>query len=65
MNRLLPAPAGIKPVTYRFRDLRLKADGTLLRGETVLKLPAQELALLRALLSRSGEVVSASEFRLH
>jgi DNA-binding winged helix-turn-helix (wHTH) protein len=61
MNRLLPAPAGIKPVTYRFRDLRLKADGTLLRGETVLNLPAQELALLRALLSRSGEVVSASE----
>ncbi len=61
MNRSLPAPAAIKPVTYRFRDLRLKADGTLLRGETVLELPAQELALLCALLSRSGEVVSASE----
>jgi DNA-binding winged helix-turn-helix (wHTH) protein len=61
MNRSLPAPAGIKPVTYRFRDLRLKADGTLLRGETMLALPAEELALLRALLVRQGEVVSASE----
>jgi DNA-binding winged helix-turn-helix (wHTH) protein len=57
----LPAPAAIKPVTYRFQDLRLKADGTLLRGETVLEVAAQELALLRALLVRQGEVVSASE----
>lgn len=37
------------------------ADGTLLRGETVLELPAEEMALLRALLMRSCEVVSASE----
>jgi DNA-binding winged helix-turn-helix (wHTH) protein len=61
MDRSLRAPAGIEPVTYRFRDLRLKADGVLLRGETALELPAQELALLRALLARRGEVVSAGE----
>ena len=46
---------------YRFAEFRLDADGTLLRGETALELPRQELALLRALLARSGEVVSASE----
>jgi DNA-binding winged helix-turn-helix (wHTH) protein len=51
----------MKPVTYRFADLRLKSDGTLLRGETVLEVPAQELALLRALLARQGELVSAGE----
>jgi DNA-binding winged helix-turn-helix (wHTH) protein len=61
MDGSLPSPAGIKPVTYRFRDLRLKSDATLLRGETVLELPAQELALLRALLARAGEVVSVGE----
>ena len=32
-----------------------------MRGETVLEVAAQELALLRALLVRQGEVVSASE----
>ncbi len=61
MDRPLPEPAGFQPVTYRFADLRLKADGTLVRGETVLKLPALELALLRALLVRQGKVVGASE----
>ncbi len=61
MDRPLPDPAGFQPVTYRFADLRLKADGTLVRGETVLKLPALELALLRALLVRQGKVVGASE----
>ena len=46
---------------YRFAEFRLDFDGKLLRGETALELPAQELALLRALLARSGEVVSGAE----
>jgi DNA-binding winged helix-turn-helix (wHTH) protein len=61
MDRTLPWPAGIRPVGYRFGDFRLAADGTLWRGEIALELPAEELALLRALLTRAGEVVSASE----
>ena len=32
-----------------------------MRGEIALELPAEELALLRALLARSGEVVSLAE----
>lgn len=51
----------MKPVTYRFADFRLQADGTLLRGETVLELSADELTLLRALVARQGEAVAASE----
>lgn len=47
-------------MTYRFADLRLNADGTLLRGETVLQLPAPELALLRSLVTRQGKVAATS-----
>jgi DNA-binding winged helix-turn-helix (wHTH) protein/tetratricopeptide (TPR) repeat protein len=61
MDRPLPEPADLQPVTYRFADLRLKSDGTLVRGETVLKLPALELALLRALLVRQGKPAGPSE----
>ena len=61
MRPNLPVPAGIEPVTYRFGDLRLKADGTLWRAETSIAIPARELSLLRALLVRSGEPVSAAE----
>ena len=61
MDRSLPPPAGIRPVGYRFAEFRLDVDGKLQRGETALELPPQELALLRALLARSGEVVSGAE----
>jgi DNA-binding winged helix-turn-helix (wHTH) protein len=61
MDRSLPPPAGIRPVGYRFAEFRLDVDGKLQRGETALELPPQELALLRALLARSGEVVSRAE----
>jgi DNA-binding winged helix-turn-helix (wHTH) protein len=61
MDRSLLPPAGIRPVGYRFADFQLDADGTLLRGETAFELPRQELALLRALLARAGEVVSGTE----
>ncbi|MGD0481100.1 MAG: winged helix-turn-helix domain-containing protein [Terracidiphilus sp.] len=61
MDRSLPPPAGTRPVGYRFAEFRLDAEGTLLRGETAIELPREELALLRALLARSGEVVSGDE----
>jgi DNA-binding winged helix-turn-helix (wHTH) protein/tetratricopeptide (TPR) repeat protein len=61
MDRSLPPPAGTRSAGYRFGEFRLGADGRLLRGETALELPAEELALLRALLARSGEVLSAAE----
>lgn len=61
MDRPLPEPAGFQPVTYRFADLELKSDGTLVRGESALKLPALELALLRALLEQQGRVVGTGE----
>jgi DNA-binding winged helix-turn-helix (wHTH) protein/tetratricopeptide (TPR) repeat protein len=61
MESQVQAPAVLEPATYRFGDLRLKADGTLLRGETPVEVPAEELALLRALLARHGKVVSAAE----
>jgi len=61
MDRSLLSPAGNRPVGYRFREFRLDAGGTLLRGESALELPAEELALLRALLERAGEVVSGAE----
>jgi DNA-binding winged helix-turn-helix (wHTH) protein len=56
-----PKPAATKPVRYHFADFRLEADGTLLRGVTPLLLPVHELALLRTLLARQGEVVSVGE----
>ena len=57
----LLSPAGIGPVSYRFAEFLLDPDGKLLRGETPIELPREELALLRALLARPGEVVSAGE----
>ena len=61
MDRFLPPPSGIRPAGYRFAEFRLDAVGKLLRGESALKLPAEELALLGALLERSGEVVSGAD----
>jgi DNA-binding winged helix-turn-helix (wHTH) protein len=61
MDSSLLMPAEIRPVGYRFAEFLLNADGKLLRGETPLELPLEELALLRALLARPGEVISADE----
>jgi tetratricopeptide (TPR) repeat protein/TolB-like protein len=41
----------------------LETDGTLLRGDTVLDLAAEELAVLRLLLVRGGEIVSPLELK--
>ena len=63
MNHPLPAPAGPPPLRYWFAGFRLEADGTLLRGETALRLPAEEEAVLRLLLIRAGEIVSPIELK--
>jgi DNA-binding winged helix-turn-helix (wHTH) protein/tetratricopeptide (TPR) repeat protein len=63
MNDLLPAPANGQPPRYWFADFRLEADGTLLRGDTALELPAEELAVLRLLLARAGEIVCPQELK--
>jgi DNA-binding winged helix-turn-helix (wHTH) protein len=48
---------------YSFADFRLEANGTLLRGAAQLDLQPQELALLRVLLARAGEVVTPLELK--
>lgn len=63
MDSLSPAPAGALPAGYWFAGFRLKADGTLLRGETPVDLSPQELAALRLLLARAGEIVTPLELR--
>src|ERR1035441_2228305 len=63
MNRSLPAPADAPPLRYWFAGFRLEADGTLLRGETALDLPAEEKVVLRLLLMRAGEIVSPIELK--
>lgn len=57
----MPAPGGLPAARYGFADLWLDADGTMWRGETALRLPANELTLLRILLARGGRVVSPLE----
>jgi DNA-binding winged helix-turn-helix (wHTH) protein/predicted Zn-dependent protease len=63
MDGTMPAPEGMPPARYGFADLRLEADGTLLRGGTALQLTANELTVLRFLLSRAGEIVSPLELK--
>lgn len=63
MNHSSPAPADGQPARYWFADLRLEADGTLWRGDTALELTVEELAVLRLLLRRAGEIVSPLELK--
>src|ERR1035438_3578684 len=46
-----------------FAGFRLQADGVLLRGETAVHLPPRELAALRFLLARAGQIVTPIELR--
>ena len=46
-----------------FAGFRLQADGTLLRGDAVVHLPPRELAALRVLVARAGQIVSPLELR--
>jgi DNA-binding winged helix-turn-helix (wHTH) protein/tetratricopeptide (TPR) repeat protein len=63
MDGSSPAPAGYPPRRYWFAGFRLEADGTLFEGETPVRLPAEELAVLRLLLARAGEIVSPLELK--
>jgi DNA-binding winged helix-turn-helix (wHTH) protein/tetratricopeptide (TPR) repeat protein len=46
-----------------FAGFRLEADGTLRRGEAVVHLPPKELAALRLLIARAGQVVSPLQLK--
>ncbi len=63
MGSFLAAAADLAPCAYRFAGFRLEADGTLLRGETPVHLPTEELAVLRLLLARAGEIVTPLELK--
>ena len=63
MGSSLAAVANSAPLAYRFAGFRLQPDGTLLRGETPLYLPPRELALLRLLLARAGDIVTPLELK--
>jgi DNA-binding winged helix-turn-helix (wHTH) protein/tetratricopeptide (TPR) repeat protein len=51
------------PGSFSFAGVRLQADGTLFRGDTAIHLPPKELAALRLLLARAGQVVSPRELK--
>lgn len=48
---------------FAFGAFRLQRDGTLFRGEEPIHLPPKELAALRVLLQRAGQVVSRSQLK--
>jgi len=48
---------------YQFAGLRLEFDGTLRRGESVIALPAKELAALEFLLAHAGQIVPTHQLR--
>ena len=50
-------------VALTFAGLRLEADGTLFRGDAPLHLPPRELAALRLLLSRAGQIVTPGQVK--
>ena len=62
MDGFLP-PTGSPPRGYWFAGFRLEPEGKLLRGETPIELPSEELVVLRLLLERAGEIVSPIELR--
>lgn len=48
---------------YSFGAFRLEPDGTLYRGTAAIHLPPKELAALRLLLERSGQIVTPGQVR--
>jgi DNA-binding winged helix-turn-helix (wHTH) protein/tetratricopeptide (TPR) repeat protein len=48
---------------FSFGGFRLEADGTLLRGETIIHLPPRELAALRLLAAHAGQIVTPLQLR--
>jgi tetratricopeptide (TPR) repeat protein/TolB-like protein len=63
MDRLESASAGFAQKSYRFGGFRLRADGTLLRGDVPVLLTTRELAALRLLLAAPGRVLTLQELR--
>ena len=56
--------SGVAPGTpVQFAGFRLEADGSLFRGSSLIHLPPKELAALRLLLAKAGQIVSASEVK--
>jgi len=59
-----PSPGkGEDGPAFSFGTFRMEADGTLLRGEAVVHLPPRELAALRFLAARAGQIVTPGELR--
>src|SRR5579859_4744429 len=66
MNRIIADPAGPgKPassahetggLSFSFAGFSLEPDGSLFRGGTPIHLPPKELAALRLLLTRAGQI---------
>ncbi len=50
-------------LAFSFGGFRLEADGTLMRGETVVHLPPKELAALRLLAAHAGQIVTSRQLR--
>jgi DNA-binding winged helix-turn-helix (wHTH) protein/tetratricopeptide (TPR) repeat protein len=48
---------------FTFGNLRIEADGTLLRGKTEIHLLPKELAALRLLLAHPGRIVTATQLQ--
>ena len=48
---------------YSFGNLRLQADGTLTRGDEIIHLPPKELAALKLLLARAGQIVTHQQLK--
>ncbi len=48
---------------FAFGEFRLDPDGTLSRGQTVIHLAPKELAALRVLMARVGQIVTPAELR--
>ncbi len=48
---------------FTFGNLRLEADGRLLRGNQVIHLPPKELAALRLLLANAGQIITQQHMK--
>ena len=57
------ADPGSREHELSFAGFRLQVDGVLLRGETAVHLPPKELAALRFLIARAGQIVTPTELR--
>lgn len=49
---------------FTFGTLRLEPDGTLVRGGAAVHLPPKELAALRVLLERAGQIVTPAQLKV-